>query len=92
MGVTNIKVIRINFSIFNIKVVHFSLHLFYDLRSFSSPESALHLVNAEQEKRGLGTRMALRSATGNRPFHSLSRWGAWRGEGFENWGWGSPDI
>ena len=60
MGVTNIKVIRINFSIFNIKVVHFSLHLFYDSRSFSSPESALHLVNAEQEKRGLGTRMTLR--------------------------------
>ena len=37
----------------NIKIVHFSLHLFYASCLLSSPESALLLVTAEHEDSGV---------------------------------------
>ena len=57
----------------NLKVVHFSLHLFYVSRLLSSPDSVRLLVTAEHEDSGVWRREWLRY------FHSLARWGGGRG-------------
>ena len=67
----------------NIKVVHFSLHLFCASCLLSSPDSSLFLVTAEHEDSGVWGREWLRY------LYSLARWG---GGGVGNCDWGSNDI